>query len=177
MKTLNAEKNKNQLYKNLSCSLTFKPQNKNYPLKLNYNKKKPSVLNKSSSIPINRVKLHLNSKLTNKQNNLNSSRDVLKHNLSYQRLHWQSISEKAGVITTDSPYVSEEDHMKKQNKENRKKWICQKNFNLFVGKATTNKSFMIKNYVSKTPSNPPVLYNFREIHKNKWIDEKGFMLC
>ena len=177
MKALNAEKNKNQLYKNLNCSLTFRPQNKNLPLKLSYNKKKISALNKSSSTPSYRGRMFLNSKQKSRQHNASSTQNALNHNLSYQRIHWRSISAKAGVITNDSPYLSNEDQIKQQNKENRKKWICQNNFNLFVGKATTNKSFMIKNYVSKTPSNPPVLYNFREIHKNKWIDEKGFLLC
>jgi hypothetical protein len=177
MKALNTEKNKNQLYKNLNCSLTFRPQTKNFPLKLSFNKKKMPALNKSTSTPSYRGKMFLNSKLTSRQQNANSIKINLNHNLSYQRIHWRSISAKAGVITNDSPYLSNEDQIKQQNRENRKKWICKNNFNLFVGKATTNKSFMIKNYVSKTPSNPPVLYNFREIHKKKWIDDKGFLLC
>jgi len=32
----------------------------------------------------------------------------------------------------------------------------------------------IENYVGKTPSLPPVNYQFREIHKDKWIGNKGF---
>ena len=33
----------------------------------------------------------------------------------------------------------------------------------------------IENFVAKDPSEPPVNYNFREIHKDKWMGNKGFI--
>ncbi len=60
-----------------------------------------------------------------------------------------------------------------------KKWIDKKNFNIFVGKASSlRNSFQneIKNYVVRTPSLPPIQYQFRKIQKTKWIDTKDFRL-
>ena len=47
----------------------------------------------------------------------------------------------------------------------KKKWIDKKNFNVFVGKASSvnnSNTNVIKNYVGRTPSLPPVLYQFRK---------------
>ncbi len=58
-------------------------------------------------------------------------------------------------------------------------WIVKKNFNVFIGKASSIRNSRrneIKNYVMRTPSLPPSLYNFREINKNKWIGKSNFVL-
>jgi hypothetical protein len=54
-------------------------------------------------------------------------------------------------------------------------WIDKKGFISSVGNYREKCNF-IKNYVNATPSNPPVIYKFRDINKNKWINKKGFFL-
>lgn len=57
-----------------------------------------------------------------------------------------------------------------------KKWIVKGGFCPFTGKLSSQKYFKyIKNYVSQDPSEPPVIYKFREIHKEKWMGNKGFI--
>ena len=56
-----------------------------------------------------------------------------------------------------------------------KNWLYKKGFINFTNKYNLNKNYcFINNYVSATPSKPPVLHNFREISKNLWIDQRGF---
>ena len=45
-------------------------------------------------------------------------------------------------------------------------------FKTFFGKATCGllKGNFIPNYVTMTPSNPPMLHKFREEHRDKWIE-------
>ena len=60
-----------------------------------------------------------------------------------------------------------------------KKWINKKDFNIFVGKTSSIRNSYeneIKNYVMRTPSLPPILYQFRKTQKTKWIDTKDFRL-
>ena len=69
------------------------------------------------------------------------------------------------------------EYLKKKN--NEKKWIDKKNFNVFVGKASSLHNYNvneIKNYVQRTPSLPPILYNFRRPQKNKWVGHCDFHL-
>ena len=64
-------------------------------------------------------------------------------------------------------------------KNNEKKWIVKKNFDVFVGKASSLHNYNIneiKNYVQRTPSLPPILYNFRLKEKYKWISKADFQL-
>ena len=56
-----------------------------------------------------------------------------------------------------------------------KNWLYKKGFINFTNKYNLNKNYcFINNYVSATPSKPPVLHNFRDISKNLWIDQRGF---
>lgn len=165
---------KNSLYRNTEFSLSFKT-------KLNHSssyimKKGPKYLTSS---------IHSNSRLTTKKtrtastgkNDNNSSKSRLNQlTSSYEHLHWKDVTSKAGIINNDSPYLPDEEYVKQQYRENKKRWINKQNFNVFVGKATSNKAYMIKNYVQMTPSIPPVLHSFRPIHKEKWISKKGFMV-
>ena len=66
-----------------------------------------------------------------------------------------------------------------EKKKNEKKWIDKKNFNVFIGKATSvnNSNYNeIKNYVCRTPSLPPLLYQFRQPQKKKWVGNGDFNL-
>ena len=119
---------------------------------------------------INRVN-RLNKPISNSTNKQNKSLRI-----SYEHIHWRDITEKAGIIGNDSPYLPDEELMKIKYKEGKKKWMSKNGFNSCVGKATTNRSFVIKNYVQMTPSKPPVLYNFRSVEKNKWMSKEGFSL-
>ena len=95
---------------------------------------------------------------------------------SYFHKHMLDISEKAGVITNSSPYMSLEHKEYIEMKENKKKWINKKDFITHVGNVINNKKiFFIKNYVTITPSIPPLLYNFRNENKKKWMSRKGFI--
>jgi len=61
---------------------------------------------------------------------------------------------------------------RKQEIESKEKWVDseKKPFKSSFGTATTNsdKNF-IKNYVTASPSNPPMLYQFRGDKKDNWV--------
>lgn len=178
LKQLHNEQVNNALYKKCLCSLSFKRKGMHINHSNSLHKligsrsystttiddKSSHTLSTKQSIQSNRIK-----RFGSLHKNIQSS--------SYQHSHWKNIRTKAGIITTDSPYMPDNEYVKLKNRENRKKWICQSNFNLYVGKASSNKAHVIKNYVGMTPSEPPVLYNFRTVHKKKWLNEKGFLLC
>ncbi len=55
----------------------------------------------------------------------------------------------------------------------------KQNFNVFVGKASSINNHdknEIKNYVFRTPSLPPILYQFRKPQKKKWVEKADFHL-
>ena len=75
-------------------------------------------------------------------------------------------------IRNASPYVGDDwEHYRQDDMAKKKKWIVPKDFKVSFGKATTDsgKSY-IKNYVTQTPSNPPMLHKFRsEAPKEDWV--------
>ena len=149
----------NELYKNLSIKITEK-QSK---LKSKSTSNIFFLINKGI-IPISN------------SSNLTLSRNKITDN-SYYHIHMLDISKKAGVITNSSPYINflHKEYLDKI--ENKKKWVCNKDFITSVGRAENNKNiFIIKNYVNITPSNSPLLYKFRNENKTKWMSKKGFIL-
>ena len=165
---------KNSLYKNTQFSLSFKA-------KLNHSSS--YIMKKGSRYLTSSI--HSNSRLTTKKtrtdstgkNDNNSSKSRLNQlTNSYEHIHWKDVTSKAGIITNDSPYLPDEEYVKQQYRENKKRWINKQNFNVFVGKATSNKAYMIKNYVQMTHSITPVLHSFRPIQKDKWMSKKRFMV-
>ena len=187
LKRINQEIYDNPYYAYTNCNLKFK---KKINL-LNKNHSTPSIINKSNYNK-NNYKLY-KSDFKNKsfKNNNNISKNFLsldsyynmstiKSNIinSYSHKHWENIYSKAGVITNDgSPYISEEEKYLKERIKDKIKWINKKGFFNWVGKATSNKSYIIKNYVSQTPSLPPILHNFRPCDKSKWIIKDDFKVC
>ena len=187
LKRINQEIYNNPYYAYTNCNLKFK---KKINL-LNKNHSTPSIINKSNYNK-NNYKLY-KSDFKNKsfKNNNNISKNFLsldsyynmstiKSNIinSYSHKHWENIYSKAGVITNDgSPYISEEEKYLKERIKDKIKWINKKGFFNWVGKATSNKSYVIKNYVSQTPSLPPILHNFRPCDKSKWIIKDDFKVC
>ena len=83
-----------------------------------------------------------------------------------QSIPWVGIS---------GPYMSEQEQINKEYKENKRKWICQKDFQRIFGrKSSQENSKYVPNYVSLAPSNPPILHKFREEDRQKWINNSGF---
>ena len=149
----------NELYKNLSIKITEKQS------KLK-SKSTSNIFSKRNKgiIPISN------------SSNLTLSRNKITDN-SYYHIHMLDISKKAGVITNSSPYINflHKEYLDKI--ENKKKWVCNKDFITSVGRAENNKNiFIIKNYVNITPSYSPLLYKFRNENKTKWMSKKGFIL-
>jgi hypothetical protein len=97
----------------------------------------------------------------------------------YERKHWFNLADKAGSINNDSPYMDELTKDFIERKNNEKLWIVKKKFNNFVSKRSSNEIHAysdIKNYVMQTPSLPPLLYQFRQRQKNKWVGKADFQL-
>ena len=89
------------------------------------------------------------------------------------------MADKAGFINNDSPYMDELTKDFIERKNNEKLWIVKKKFNNFVSKRSSNEIHAysdIKNYVMQTPSLPPLLYQFRQRQKNKWVGKADFQL-
>ena len=153
MKEFKKSFHNNELYKNVSINLTEK--NHNF-----YNSKSTS-----------NILLKSNNRIYQKYNDSN----IL--NNSYLHRHMLDISKKAGVITNSSPYMSLEHREYIEKLKNKKKWVSDRDFITSVGRPINNKKiFVIQNYVSITPSIPPVLYKFRNENKKKWMTTKGFKL-
>lgn len=158
----------NPLYTNTECSLSFKKMQKS-----------------SSAVNVLRSKKNysnIKSKLYGGINNSNYKVPLHK-NFSvisdFEKNHWAHIKDKANYIENDSPYMDSLTKEYIEKKINQKKWINKKNFNIYVGKATSlNNSNIneIKNYVRRTPSLPPLLYQFRKPQKSKWVGDGDFHL-
>ena len=155
----------NPLYSNSKCSLIFKKE-----------KKDANTLNISHNYSHIKPKLYLPIKPLTNNKSLSKSASVIGE---YERKHWAHIRNKACIIENDSPYMDmlTKEYLEKKN--NEKKWVVKKNFDVFVGKATSlinHNCNDIKNYVRITPSLPPILYQFRRNEKNKWVVKSDFQL-
>ena len=71
------------------------------------------------------------------------------------------------------PYMNNEEKYQREQYLDKKNWINKKGF-ISYAKDKSNKNF-IPNYVMATPSESPLLFHFRDISKNKWINPKGFL--
>lgn len=87
-------------------------------------------------------------------------------------MHKSSSSVSCSLLAS-SPYIDQYEEMKKEMHENKRKWIVNRNFNAYIGKATTGRHASSNSYVINTPSIPFV---FRKIDRNKWISPKGFFV-
>ncbi len=77
-------------------------------------------------------------------------------------------------VRNSSPYISEDEQRKFEEKENKKKFINKKGFFVSVGKYSMKPNY-IQNYVQMTPSESPLNFKFRIENKNKWLTKKGFI--
>ena len=156
----------NPAFANSDCSLIFNKTKKDNPLTLshNYSYVKPKLY------------LAPKFKTIDKTLNKNSSSTVISE---YERKHWAKIRDKAGIIDNDSPFMDSISKEYIEKKNNEKKWVVKKNFDVFIGKASSlqgHDNRDIKNYVMRTPSLPPILYQFRQKQKNRWVVKSDFQL-
>ena len=70
------------------------------------------------------------------------------------------------------PYMNAEEKYYREKYLDKKKWLNKNGFVSSVNKRK-NENF-IPNYVTATPSESPLLFHFRDVSKNKWINPKGF---
>lgn len=75
-----------------------------------------------------------------------------------------------------STYMSFEERRIKEAYDDKKNWIDKRGFFKNVG-SYSMKPLLIPNYVYKTPSEPPLNHQFREIKKKLWLDQRGFLLA
>jgi len=156
----------NPAFSNSECSLIFNKTKKDNSLNLshNYSYIKP------------RLYLPPKFKTIDKTLNKSSSSTVISE---YERKHWAKIRDKAGIIDNDSPFMDSISREYIEKKNNEKKWVVKKNFDVFIGKASSlqgHDNRDIKNYVMRTPSLPPILYQFRQKQKNRWVVKSDFQL-
>ncbi len=71
------------------------------------------------------------------------------------------------------PYMTNEEKYQREKYLDKKNWLDKKGF-ISYANYKNNKNY-IPNYVIATPSESPLLFNFRNISKNKWINPKGFL--
>lgn len=74
------------------------------------------------------------------------------------------------IIRNSSPYVNEEQVRRQEFMESKKKWVDDKQFKSYFSKASKTDNF-IPNYVTMTPSEPPILHKFRVVKREEWLSE------
>ena len=161
LKRINLQKIENPLYRNTTAVFTIE-------------QRKPSHIGAQSSSQL-KVKLSPFSLLNSSRISKKKATAYGKADRSYNHIHLLDITSKAGIITTASPYLTEDEKYVNKLKEMKKKNISKKQFRLYFGKATINKNTMIKNYVVLTPTTETALtHKFREENKAKWVGKKNF---
>ncbi|CDW88751.1 UNKNOWN [Stylonychia lemnae] len=70
------------------------------------------------------------------------------------------------VIRNASPYISQDEELRKQYLASKQNWIADKDFQTNFGKASQMTKNYIENYVIRDPSPPPINHKFRDDDKN-----------
>ena len=183
---------KNNFHNYLSYIKYENPKFKNIIIKLKKNNKNLSLslANDSKKIPNNNYKMNIATKILKLKNSHN--KHLIKKNLSdynfndiNNELYKQVTKTDCDKIIIDyyrhqnslrnsSPYIDEEEKRLLDEKENKKKFISDKGFFTAVGKYSMPPHY-ISNYVQLSPSENPSTHKFRNVNKNKWITNKGFI--
>jgi hypothetical protein len=99
-----------------------------------------------------------------------SSSDTKEKNNNQKRSHMRNkFNNYKGVYKY--PYMDLEEKYYREKFLDKKNWINKNGFLPCVGRKNNN---FIPNYVTATPSESPLLFKFRNVSKNKWINPKGF---
>ena len=70
------------------------------------------------------------------------------------------------------PYMNNEEKYYREKFLDKKNWLNKNGFLPYANKRSNNN--FISNYVTATPSESPLLYKYRNVSKDKWINPKGF---
>ena len=70
------------------------------------------------------------------------------------------------------PYMNAEEKYYRDKFLDKKDWLNKNGFLPYANKRSNNN--FISNYVTATPSESPLLYKYRNVSKDKWINPKGF---
>eukprot|EP00826_Nyctotherus_ovalis_P031879 TRINITY_DN2564_c0_g4_i1.p1 TRINITY_DN2564_c0_g4~~TRINITY_DN2564_c0_g4_i1.p1 ORF type:complete len:241 (-),score=46.03 TRINITY_DN2564_c0_g4_i1:26-748(-) len=73
-------------------------------------------------------------------------------------------------------YKSGDDVRREEYKEGKSRWMTKQGF-MAYGEKHCKGYRIIENYVGKDPSEPPVLHNFRSVHKGKWVSGTFKLSC
>ena len=73
------------------------------------------------------------------------------------------------------PFMSKEEKYIREKLLDKKNWLNKNGFLVSVGKYKIKDNF-IPNYVNATPSESPLIHQFRDVNKYKWINKRGFIL-
>jgi hypothetical protein len=71
------------------------------------------------------------------------------------------------------PYMNWDEKCIRERYLDKKNWLNKKGFLSSI--KVNNRENEIPNYVTATPSEPPLLYKYRNVSKDKWINPKGFL--
>ena len=127
-------------------------------------------------------KFHDVKKYLNKVKLNNSKADLLSEKCIRQRKHLIHKSENKNSLMKkynnykgefNYPYMNNEQRYQREKYLDKKNWLNKQGFVIYA--KYKSKENYIPNYVSATPSKSPLLFNFRNISKNKWINPKGFL--
>ena len=119
-----------------------------------------------------------NDKLNKKDHKMSAAmkasllKDEEYRNVPYYHRHMQDICSKAGIVANDSPYITEEEKKRIEEKENRKKDISNKKFTSVLPKFPHNNN----DGLDTLPIGNTEGYQFRGEDKSKWISKRGFQV-
>jgi hypothetical protein len=148
------------------------PSNNNLSFQeVNNNNIKFNKINKLINIAESNEEKHNYSNINNSIVNGNIS-NRNKGNNSFIHKHF-TFERKPAFIRNLSPYKSEEDISNEEYKKNKQKWLVKKGF--FKNVHNIQEDNFIKNFVNVSQYKGSYKnYNFREVSKNKWVNNKDF---
>ena len=152
VKRLNYEKLVNEYYSSIEITMNIDID------------KRMNKFNKSSSAP----RLSKINKTERNQNNSKHYEKPILKKLKFSDFAYTS-------ILASTPYRDPYEEQKKINKENKYKWISNRDFNGYFGKATSNRNYFYHDYISNGIPSRPILY--RPVEKEKWMSKQNFLVC
>ncbi len=148
--------------------------------KLNTSKLDKSINNNSNRLAVSYDAKKINKSVSSNSRSTSLNNTKIKTNIGLKS-NYMAISvfiniKIQNILRISTPYISDDDKLRLEYKQNKSIWIVNNDFSKYIGKATISKPTFIPNYVSMTPSDPPLSYQFREIKKEKWVAKKNFKI-
>ena len=157
MKYFEDEKQINNQLKEIEVQLTMIPKGSNETLN--------DEINDNYKTHKNEHKISASIKAANQK-------DEDYRNVPYFQRHTQDISNKAGIVSTDSPYITSEEVRRIEEKESRKKDISNKKFTTSLPKYPHNDNAGL----DTLPYGNIEAFQFRDENKKKWMSKRGFQV-